>query len=194
MSIEAFFDTHRPHSEMRQLFEAETGETKPWPLLNKFATQMIEAGRERLAKLTDEYLLYNAGEVTPSLIATIVRNGMRDMGAVILGNSIISINDTICDGEVDLNVLRSRLIHGFRNTGIYVGELDEDEREIGIIPRLEWEDMIEAAAEDKTLTVFLKNQDLIPGKLSDYLMNANTLAFINPILPQYEIRARLLVA
>ena len=155
---------------------------------------MIEAGRERLAKLTDEYLLYNAGEVTPSLIATIVRNGMRDMGAVILGNSIISINDTICDGEVDLNVLRSRLIHGFRNTGIYVGELDENEREIGITPRLEWEDMIEAAAEDKTLTVFLKNQDLIPGKLSDYLMNANTLAFINPILPQYEIRARLLVA
>lgn len=156
---------------------------------------MIDAGREKLKRETDGYVQYNGGLPTPELSEYVLRENPIDAGAVILGASVLSVNDTIWDRQVDLNVLRTRLMDGFRGTAVVPGELTEEGKRVSGISHQEQTAMIQAACEDKTLSIFFKNPyTLLPRKLRNYICEAKGLSYIDGVLPQYEVRAKLLVA
>ena len=195
MSVELFFEDYPANSRLRERFVNVIGDNRGWPLLSHFVKSMITEANRELRNFSDSF---RSGYYTPatgtSIEAYIYYERKREIGAVLLGNSIYAINDSIWNGQVDLSAFYSDVNAAFSGTVIEAIQLTQEAKRVDLIDQQKHDEMIDAARWDKTLAIFLRYPELLPEKMQSTFCDEGVINAIGLVLPDYEKRAKLLVA
>ena len=131
MSIEIFFEDYPANSRLRERFVNVIGDNRGWPLLPHFVKSMITEANRELRNFSNSL---RSGYYTPatgtSIEAYIYYERKKEIGAVLLGNSIYAINDSIWNGQVDLSAFYSDVNAAFSGTVIEAIQQLKKEREL----------------------------------------------------------------
>ena len=195
MSVELFFEDHPADSRFREKFGKETGDHRSWPLLSHLVESMIAEANKELRNFSNSL---RAGHHVPVRGTTIEEytyfQRKKEIGAVFLGSSIIAINDSIWTGYVDLSVFYSEVNAAFFGTVIEAIQPTEEAKIVDPIDRDIYDKMIDAATWDRTLAILLRYPEYLPEKLQSAFCEEGVIQSIQTVLPEYENRAKLLVA
>src|SRR3990167_1072412 len=195
MSVELFFEDNPVDSRLKERFEKETGDHRSWSLLSHFVESMIAEANKELRNFSNSFRVgHHAADRGTSIEEYVYFQRKREIGAVFLGSSIVAINDSIWTGYVDLSVFYSEVNAGFSGTVFEDIQLTEEAKIVNPIDQQKHYDMVNAALWDKTLTVFLRYPEYLPEKLQEVFCDEGVMGSIRTVLPEYEKRAKLLVA
>lgn len=180
---------------MMELKKSQRGLTKS--LVAILAEDMAEAGGEGLRQLTKR-LDQSSTTLAPDAESFTDRSltdqkAMYDsMAAILVGLSIVAIEETLINNELDLKTWYARYNLAISGTpftkAVYLGQDREkltDER---------WKKMLNWAETDKTLAIFFdRGLDSLPNSMQSFLNQAGRLNAIHRIMPIYRQRAQLLI-
>lgn len=195
MSVEIFFEDYPANSRLREKFVNVIGDNRGWPLLSHFVKSMITEANKELRNFSRSFRAgHHAPERGTPIKDYFYFERKREIGAVCLGSSIIAINDSIWTGHVDLPAFYSEVNAGF--SGTVIGAIQPTEEAMKIVPigRQKHDEMITAAMWDKTLAIFLIYPQMLPQKLQCAFYEEGVIQSIQSVLPDYEKRAKFLVA
>ena len=195
MSVELFFKEYPADSRFRERFRQETGDNRSWSLLSHLAESMIAEANKELRNFSNSL---RSGHYAPVRGTSIEEytyfQRKKEIGAVFLGSSIIAINDSIWTGYVDLSVFYSEVNAAFFGTVIEAIQPAEEAKIVDPIDQQKYDDMVNVALLDKTLAIFLRYPEYLPEKLQSAFCEEGVIQSIQTVLPDYEKRAKFLVA
>lgn len=183
MSIERFLANYPPGITLKEgLDRTRSPEIS---LVATFARRFAEAGSKGLRTKSKGLELNEEGA------KNLIRIGVKDLAAVYLGLTIVHIEQSLVSRFYSHSNFISDVQEAFRGT---LFKLTTEKQAVEEIPRYKWEEMIQAADQDKTLSVFITNHTvLLPPRLNDFLGGRNLFPFIGVLLPDYTVRAQSLL-
>lgn len=195
MSAERFFAVNPPNAQTREIFIREHEEKRSRdPLVIDFAYAMIAAGSDGIESLARKYAKpSNVIERSDALFYILKREGAEDIGAVLLGSSLITLHETLITSRCDLNPFADRIQTAFRGH-LNFSLSGEQARFIEQISPDRYKLMLKAAEEHKNLAIFFKNPACLPDNLREFLLTSNEMPTIRRSLEKYDPTAALLAA
>lgn len=117
------------------------------------------------------------------------------VGGIILGATIAIIEEAMVEKQIDLLSFTSEINNALSGTPIPTLPAAKEEKVV--LTNEQRDQMLKAAAADRTLAVFFENSNrLLPVAFKDYLLGSwpNVLDFINQFLiPRYKSRVQSLL-
>lgn len=192
MSIEAFLLNHPPDSQLKwdfgELREPNTSSVATFAM--QFAKAGAEGLRTKSRSLTPSGIVENNQEIFKKL----TQIAIRDIGAILLGLGIKSVEEILVDKVYSHDDFLARL--SFLLQGSIIPTLSNQEiRGNEEITLDRWKEMIAVQREDKTLAIFFfERTNLLPQKLYEFLGQKQGIGItIGPLIPDYRLRAKFLL-
>lgn len=207
MSAHEFFLHNRPSPEFVDRVQAETKKVRPYGgSLSKVALlgEMIAtAGQSGLRALAYIHESRGGGIATPERAEATPTNHEREYGAVLLGISLVSIEQTLVCGYYDYKNFLELINKSTVGTREETYRIDQSPQSyIQVLPRLRLKHMHAKAMEDLTLASFLAtgNEGLIPLRMFNHLTKKarvsqkSKLDLVRQMLPEYIALAGMVKA
>ena len=174
-----------PSPQFRQsIIDIQKAETTKSSLINILARRFIRAGTEGLRQISNQ--VADSSVISTGGLEYRKEKILQNMGAILLGTAVITIEEALVEKSIDYNSLWARYNEALVGTIVTPHQISGD----GVRPLSfeEWWQVIEIAKEDQTLSNFFIKQNPIRDYLSNKLIvDQPALQFIcATILPQYR--------
>lgn len=201
MSLEIFCIRYPPTEELNKIIQEEASSFRRSKIVTLARNLAREGGRglrEASSKFNGSDTMFALDEESILRIPTEFRVDVVDyLTAVVVGNSIISIDEMIWDKKFSLRNWYDRYNFDTSGTLFIPIRLGGGKDESRVIDDSMWRKVISLAIEDKTLASFFtdKNKHLIPVEIEKYIEDTDMRLTINgTILPLYSPRAKFLIS
>lgn len=191
MSLESFFEGHRPNRDTLNILAREKRNIKTVePLQIYFARKMMSAAHESLVEKSNRVV--SMDEMTKEAHERLVHNAPFELATIYFTAAIISLHECLTkDGIFSLNSYNGLINTALSSTGLKPfpkSEVPDEKIEPSNMKR-----MVKRADADPTLSFFFKAPyEFLPSSLRRGLKNALQGIEAN-ILPRYERLATILV-
>lgn len=195
MSIERFLSTYSAGKGLDKLVrksqanEAESGHPKS--LVAALAAKFVQEGSGGLRALSKEIGLSTAPRVEDLLPYR--KRILMDTGGILLGNAIITFEETLVERYLDVGLFCRRCNESIMQTFLprFEPPLPSSEN----LTTEQWQQALQLAKEDKTLAVFLHQENQLTNFLAEIdALDMPILSYIRShILPNYKKLADFLL-
>ena len=198
MGVESFFLQNPADEDLRWIVKARESAVTHESIISYFASLMIDAGRTELQRLASRYMAREDLLEVPSqldLNRIFGQTGVIQYAAIYLGCSVVTLEKGIWAGELDISPFIARLQEGFRGTPFIVSQSNNQRELVEVISSEQHKQMSKVAGTDKTLAIFFRQPELMPGNLRAFLTDRGMFGRIRRwVLDDYESRAKVLVS
>lgn len=174
MSVELFLNTYSPPDRsikgvVAREQQRHLGEGHPMSPVGVLASMFVEQGRSGLSDFSVDLCKRSRDSAGPDL-DTLIAKKPKEFAAVLIGNSIKSVEDCLFGNLFDLNNYKSRINAGLVGTGISY-DTKPCENVIEIIDNGKWREMIDSSKIDMTLSRFFREdrRRLLPKSLFGFI-------------------------
>jgi len=200
MSIENFYNNYPPHEDLYSQVANEQERKRNFESPTKFlAERMTHYASEEVRRINDELIqkfgMPTSRENAQSFRRKLTHEASREMNTIAIGNSIMSLEETLQDKQFDLNTLVARMNNSVEGTLLEKTQLDNEINPIEILDTQTYKQMETTANNDQTYTAFFKKQgSYMPKLMRGYLNHIKVFKSpdLDGILYYWENRAQYL--